>query len=105
MHDQSFCTSVFERHNGVEGNALKCFIKNTPVNDVNANKDAAVKKINSLRTNYRREKKKVEESLRSGIGTDEMYEPFLWYYRLFDFLGDQDAPRNSSSNFNEPEVS
>lgn len=65
--------------------------------DPKADKDAVVKKINAFRTNYRREKKKVEESLHSGTGTDEIYHPTLWYYQLFDFLGDQDTPRNSFS--------
>lgn len=69
--------------------------------DNNADKDAVIKKINAFRTNYRREKKKVEASRHSGIGTDEIYEPLLWYYRLFDFLGDQETPRSSSSNLNE----
>lgn len=73
--------------------------------DPNANKDAVVKKINAFRTNYRREKKKIEESRRSGIGTDDVYEPTLWYYNLFEFLGDQETPRSSSSNINEREVS
>jgi hypothetical protein len=64
---------------------------------LSADTDAVVKKINAFRTNYRREKKKVEESRHSGIGTDEIYEPTLWYYHLFDFLGDQDTPRSYSS--------
>lgn len=73
--------------------------------DNNADKDVVVKKLNALRTNYRREKKKVEASRHSGIGTDEIYEPSLWYYHLFDFLGDQETPRSSSSNLNDTEVS
>lgn len=73
--------------------------------DQNADRDTVVKKINTFRTHYRREKKKVEESCRSGSGTDEIYEPTLWYYPLLNFLGDQETPRNSSSNLNERHVS
>ena len=54
--------------------------------------------MNTLQTNYRREKKKVEESCHSGSGTYDIYEPSLWYFHLFHFLGDQDTPRFSSSN-------
>lgn len=85
--------------------AYNMLLKKYRLIDANAEKDAVVKKINAFRTNYRREKKKVEESLRSGRGTDEIYEPSLWYYHLFDFLGDQDTPRSSLSNLNEREVS
>jgi len=85
--------------------AYDILLKKYRLIDVNADKDAVVKKINAFRTNYRREKRKVEESRHSGIGTDEIYEPSLWYYHLFDFLGDQDTPRSSSSNLNEIEVS
>lgn len=73
--------------------------------DPNADRDVVVKKINTLRTNYRREKKKFEESYRSGSGTDQIYVPTLWYYHLFHFLSDQDTPRSSSSNLNEKGVS
>ncbi|XP_030022585.2 uncharacterized protein LOC115441812 [Manduca sexta] len=48
-----------------------------------ADRMTVVKKINILRTNHRKEKKKVKESERSGNGT---YVPKLWYYHLFDFL-------------------
>jgi hypothetical protein len=47
--------------------------------DPNVDKEAVVKKINAFRTNYRREKKKVEESHHSGCGTDEISVPTLWY--------------------------
>jgi hypothetical protein len=46
--------------------------------DPNADKDAVVKKTNAFGTNYRREKKKVEESHHSGSGTDEIHVPTLW---------------------------
>ncbi|CAG9827366.1 unnamed protein product [Diabrotica balteata] len=39
-----------------------------------ADKDMVVKKINSLRTAFRRELKKVKESKLSGTGTDEVQE-------------------------------
>lgn len=62
-------------------------------------------KINSLRTCYKREKKKVEDSLKSGSGTDEVYNPKLWYYGLMSFIDDQDEPRKSFSNLSDSEVS
>lgn len=57
----------------------------------NANKDLVVKKINSLRTAYRKERKKVIDTTKSGSGTDEIYIPTLWYYTLFDFLHDRSS--------------
>jgi hypothetical protein len=47
--------------------------------DANADKESVVKKINVFRTNYRIEKKRVEESHHSGSGTDEIYVLTLWY--------------------------
>jgi len=64
----------------------------------NATKDTVVKKINSLRSNIRKEKKKYEESLKSGASADDVYKPTLWYYNLFDFLGNQDIPQSSYAN-------
>lgn len=68
-------------------------------------KDTVVKKIHNLRCNYRKEKKKVDASKKSGAGTDELYKPTLWYYNLFDFLGDQDVPGTSQSNLDDEERS
>jgi len=85
--------------------AYKILLEKYKLIDPNADRDAVVKKINSFRTNFRREKKKIEESLRSGAGADDVYEPSLWYYNvLFDFLSDQETPRNSFSNIDEREV-
>ncbi|CAH1959706.1 unnamed protein product [Acanthoscelides obtectus] len=65
-----------------------------------------VKKINDLRTNYRKEKKKIEESSRSGAGTNNVYVPTLWYYDLLKFLDDdQGTLRSSRSNIVEDDSS
>lgn len=45
-----------------------------------ANKDDVKKKFNFLRTNYRMELKKHVQSMKSGCGTDDIYQPTLWYY-------------------------
>ncbi|KAK0179371.1 hypothetical protein PV327_005129 [Microctonus hyperodae] len=68
-----------------------------------ATKDDVVRKINTFRSNVRREKKKYDESVRSGASSDNIYEPTLWYFHLFDFIGDQDVPRSSRSNISDSE--
>lgn len=75
----------------------------------NANREVIVRKLNSLRTNYRKERRKVEESTQSGAGTSDVYKPTLWYYELFKFLdndnNDQGAPILSCTSFDEIENS
>ena len=56
------------------------------------------RKINSLRSNVRKEQKKTDSSMKSGASADTVYKPFLWYFKLFDILKDQDNPRSSVSN-------
>jgi len=56
--------------------------------DPQANRDLVRAKINSLRTSYSRELKKVKASQKSGAGTDDIYEPSLWYFNEIDFLRD-----------------
>ncbi|GBP60236.1 hypothetical protein EVAR_44611_1 [Eumeta japonica] len=68
-----------------------------------AKKDDVVGKINTFRSNVRRERKKYDESVRSGASSDDIYEPTLWYFHLFDFIGDQDVPRSSRSNISDCE--
>jgi hypothetical protein len=63
-----------------------------------ADKDSVVKKINNIRSNYRKELKKVKASSRSGSGTEDIYQPKLWYFTLLTFLNDQEEPRSSRSN-------
>jgi len=65
--------------------------------DPNADKEIVKKKINSLRTNYRKELKKVKASYKSGSGTDDIYVPPLWYYNELNFLQDQEVPVDGSS--------
>lgn len=70
--------------------------------DPEATKEAVVKKINSLRSCFRKELKKVKDSLKSGNGTDDNYTPSLWYYDDLLFLTDQELPRQSVSNLDSP---
>lgn len=48
-------------------------------------------KLNSIRTTYRRELKKVNDSVRSGAGEDDVYVPSIWYISCLDFLKDQEV--------------
>ncbi|CAH2015595.1 unnamed protein product [Acanthoscelides obtectus] len=45
--------------------------------------------------------KKVLDSERSGVGTDDVYVPHLWYFELLSFLRDQESPRTSVSNMED----
>lgn len=64
--------------------------------DASATQETVKKKINSLHSIYGKEFLKIEESVRSGAGTDELYTPFLRYYYLLSFLNDQEIPRVSA---------
>lgn len=55
-------------------------------------------KIQSIRNSFRKEVKKVYASRRSGTGTDEIYVPTLWYYKLLLFTKDQELPEDSIEN-------
>ncbi|XP_066985173.1 uncharacterized protein [Macrobrachium rosenbergii] len=67
--------------------------------DPDANVNVVKKKINNLRSNVRKEKKKIDSSMKSGASTDNVYKPSLWYFNLFDFINDQDNARSTVSNF------
>lgn len=53
------------------------------------------KKFNSLRTNFRKELKKIKDSRKSGAGTEDLYESTLWYFDAMSFLVDQETPSES----------
>lgn len=61
-------------------------------------KDSIIKKINSMRTAYRRELKKKKDSIKSGAAVENIYTPHLWYFNHLSFLDDQEVPRDSVSN-------
>lgn len=56
-------------------------------------KEELKKKINSPRTSFRKELKKVKDSNKSGA--DEVYEPSLWCFDALLFLSDQETPASS----------
>ncbi|XP_071054690.1 uncharacterized protein [Onthophagus taurus] len=60
-----------------------------------ANIDLVKKKINSMRSCFRKEYKMVIESKKSGAGSEDIYTPSLWYFDLLMFLKDHEVPRNS----------
>ncbi|XP_045446733.1 uncharacterized protein LOC123654921 [Melitaea cinxia] len=53
------------------------------------------KKINSIRSNYRRELRKVLATQDPG-DDDEVYEPKIWYFPYLDFLRKLEQRQNSS---------
>lgn len=69
--------------------------------DASATKDTVTKKINSLRSAFRKEYRKVISSQNSGVGADRIYRPSLWYYDMLLFLHDQEAPRQPVTHVQE----
>jgi len=85
--------------------AYKLLVAKLKEIEPDADKAAVIRKINNLRSNVRKEKKKYELSLKSGASTDDVYHIKLWYYELLDFLNDQSTCRESISNLDSDEVS
>ncbi|PIO22552.1 hypothetical protein AB205_0098530, partial [Aquarana catesbeiana] len=56
------------------------------------------KKIANLRTVFKKELNKINESKRSGAGADQVYMPRLWYSESLHFLTDQEEARPSVSS-------
>lgn len=72
----------------------ECYVKLTTKlkeHDPTANIDLTKRKMNTLRSNFRRELKKQMHSRKSGAGADEIYEPTVWYFKDLDFLKDQEC--------------
>ncbi|CAH2085195.1 unnamed protein product [Euphydryas editha] len=69
--------------------------------DPNASRDTITKKINNLRSSFRKEFKKVMASKVSGAAADQIYKPKLWYYEDLLFLKDQEEALDSTSSIND----
>lgn len=67
--------------------------------------DEVKRKINSIRTSWRKEEhKRVLCSKKSGTATEDIYEPNLWYYDLLIFLYYQETPKPSTSNVGDETI-
>lgn len=64
-----------------------------------ADKQEVIKKINSSRTNFRKELKRIQDAEKSGAGAEDV-EPSLWYFEEMRFLQNQEAPTASTSSMN-----
>ena len=69
--------------------------------DRSADKNVVIKKINNLRTTYKRELNKMKKSGESGSG--EIYTPRLWYFDSLRFLYEHEIPTPSTSNIDKEE--
>lgn len=88
-----------------KGEAYERLVEKFKEIDATASRDTVVKKVNSMRSVYRKELAKVNKSIRSGAGEDEIYKPSLWYFDLLHFLNDQETPRPSRNTMDEIEES
>lgn len=66
-----------------------------------ANRESVVKKINNIRSVFRKELKKVNDSKRSGASEEQVYVPSLWYFSELMFLVDQETPDASDSTIEQ----
>ncbi|XP_050092945.1 uncharacterized protein LOC126575969 [Anopheles aquasalis] len=57
----------------------------------NADKDEVTKKINSLRTNFRKELKRIREAKENATNPEDVV-PTLWYFEEMSFLANQETP-------------
>lgn len=44
------------------------------------------KKVKCLRTQYTREKKEIEKSIKNGAAGEDIYKPRIWFFHLLTFL-------------------
>lgn len=65
--------------------------------------DIVKKKINSIRSTYLLEKKKIFDSRRTGTGTDNLYIPSVPWFEQMMFLNDVIIPRKTTSNL-DPQI-
>ena len=56
-------------------------------------------RIESLKQSFRRELRKVKDSMKSGTSEKSVYKPRLWYYDILSFIADHEAHNTSTSPF------
>lgn len=63
------------------------------------------KKLNTLRSQYRKEVKQISTSKKSGASADDVYLPKLWCFNHLKFLNDGESQSVATSNMDPVEVS
>lgn len=63
------------------------------------------RKINTIRSSYRRELKKIKSSECSGAGVENVYQPKVWWFAACNFLRPFEKPTEGVSTFTDDEVS
>ncbi|KAI8127467.1 hypothetical protein FF38_11490 [Lucilia cuprina] len=64
-----------------------------------ATRDLVLKKLNVFRSSYRRENRKVKDSMRSGSSQADIYKPKWLFYEKLKFLDDKEDDNNVISPF------
>ncbi len=72
-------------------------IEKQKITEPDAVRESAMKKTNNLRSTFRRELQKINDSKRSGAGRVDIYVPSLWYFNDLIFLVDHETPDRSES--------
>ena len=65
---------------------------------LSVNASEVKKKMESFRSQYRKELRKLDKSKKSEAGTDDIYTPTLWCSDDLCFLNDGDSMRESVSS-------
>ncbi|PNF41956.1 hypothetical protein B7P43_G14648 [Cryptotermes secundus] len=88
-----------EYHNReMKENAYLALTEKIKTIDPQAKKETVLKKINNLRSSFRKERKKVLMAKKSGMSSEDLYVPKLWYYKNLLFLVDQEEALDGFSS-------
>ncbi|XP_018790045.1 PREDICTED: uncharacterized protein LOC108969645 [Bactrocera latifrons] len=71
--------------------------------DKGATIDTVKKRVNGMRSCYRRELCKIKNTEKSGAGGEDIYEPTLWYFHHLDFLRGNEVTTAGISTPEDPE--
>lgn len=86
-----FVSKLGSKRESVRTNSGRADLNGVTIDDLKA-------KIKTIRTRYASELSKVQNSLKSGAGTDDIYIPKLFWYKQADtFLRSVCVPRRSTS--------
>ena len=95
-------TNTNYRNNTVRNVSLNTLTKQlTRARNCVITPEIIMKKLHTLRSQYRREMKEMKTLQKSGAATDDLYLPRLWCYHALAWLGHGDTHEDSTSNQDE----